>query len=336
MNESEFREKFRSEMPLYEAWGKFVIAELEKKILNHYSEEIGFSLSGFFKVPIKARVKDEASLVKKAYHSNKAYKDLYADITDKVGLRIVVLLQTEIEVLCGLVEGCESWRSSKDRDFAAQRIATPDSFGYESVHYIVYNSVPLDLGSLVIPVETPCEVQIRTLLQHAESELTHSRVYKGKAVASQEVKRIVARCAALIETTDDLFLAVDDKMTKALSTHNDLLNQLRKAFLGFLPEVRNLYNEELDEYVFSKLEFLVKKLEIDLAKIDDFVGQKAFILDKLKTRSSWNILAAQPVSLLIYFLAAKAGSQLKETWNEILASDLLSPYFTDLGIVDGN
>src|SRR3546814_12228521 len=38
---------------------------------------------------------------------------------------------------------------------------------------------------------TPCEVQLRTLLQHAHSQLTHDTIYKPKTIASSHTKRFV-------------------------------------------------------------------------------------------------------------------------------------------------
>src|SRR3546814_10997244 len=62
---------------------------------------------------------------------------------------------------------------------------------------------------------TPCEVQLRTLLQHAHSQLTHDTIYKPKTIASSHTKRFVARSMALIETVDDFFVQVMIEIEKA-------------------------------------------------------------------------------------------------------------------------
>ncbi|TOO37902.1 (p)ppGpp synthetase, partial [Vibrio parahaemolyticus] len=79
------------------------------------------------------------------------------------------------------------------------------------MHYVVRARVDLQVKGLMIKAGTPCEIQVRTLLQHAYAELTHDAVYKAKTVVEPEVHRTVAKSMALIETTDDFFSDVNNK-----------------------------------------------------------------------------------------------------------------------------
>ena len=88
MNEQEFRAKWEKEKPLYEAWGKHIVRKISEKLENQ-----GIDLDIFLKIPAKYRLKDNETLVYKAFkHPGKNYTDPYNQIEDKVSVRFVVLL----------------------------------------------------------------------------------------------------------------------------------------------------------------------------------------------------------------------------------------------------
>nr|WP_249804714.1 MULTISPECIES: hypothetical protein [unclassified Bradyrhizobium] len=66
---------------------------------------------------------------------------------------------------------------------------TPYEFRYQSVHYIVRSRGDQKLDGQNITAGTPCEVQIRTLLQHAHSELTHDTIYKPSVKGTPAIAR---------------------------------------------------------------------------------------------------------------------------------------------------
>ena len=160
----------------------------------------------FLKLPVTPRLKELKSLVDKALFRDKTYTNPYQDITDKVGMRFVVLLSNDIRIVEDAILDIKDWTVSKDRDFEDELRARTLEFAYQSVHYVLRAATEMQYGDAVIPISTPCEVQIRTLLQHAHSELTHDTIYKPKKTASPEVKRTIAKSMALIEATDDFFV----------------------------------------------------------------------------------------------------------------------------------
>ena len=50
-----------------------------------------------------------------------------------------------------------------------------------------------------------CEIQIRTLLQHAFAEVSHDSTYKGPYKNDKGILRHLAKSMALMEATDDYF-----------------------------------------------------------------------------------------------------------------------------------
>ena len=95
------------------------------------------SISYFLKTVVEPRLKDDLKLVEKAFYRGKAYSDPFEDMTDKVGIRFVVLLGSDIAKVVQAVEGISDWTRSKDRDYELEQKKNPIEFGYAAVHFIV-------------------------------------------------------------------------------------------------------------------------------------------------------------------------------------------------------
>ncbi|MFD4292883.1 GTP pyrophosphokinase family protein [Rhodococcus sp. NPDC058505] len=93
-------------------------------------------------------------------------------------------------------------------------VADPKDSGYRAFHAVLLVTVPTHEGDLPVKVE----VQVKTRLQDAWSELTHEDMYKpGKALKPNEFHRDVARrMAELLDNVDtmaDLLAAELDRQT---------------------------------------------------------------------------------------------------------------------------
>ena len=115
------------------------------------------------------------------------------------------MVEEQIKIIQDIVEKSDLWEKSKDVDYEAAREKTPELFGYQSVHYIVRNKNSFERDNIVVEKNIPCEIQIRTLEQHAYAELSHDYIYKRKIIHPQ-IKRNLAKIMALNETTDGLYI----------------------------------------------------------------------------------------------------------------------------------
>jgi putative GTP pyrophosphokinase len=89
MTEEEFLERWYRERPLVEAWGKFVA---QKKLMENISPLVApVRADIFIRIPAGPRIKQDGSLATKAFYRDKNYENPLDDITDKVGVRLVVL-----------------------------------------------------------------------------------------------------------------------------------------------------------------------------------------------------------------------------------------------------
>lgn len=209
MGEAEAIAAWQDDKALYKAWGELLTSQISEAL----GQQIHEPISQFLKVPPVPRVKSDDSLrvkVQKKLGEGKAIDT----IDDRVGVRFVVLLTEQIKSVERAIESL-GYAFTKDRDYEAERDERPLEFAYQSVHLVVRPKEPIDHDGVTIPESLACEVQIRTLLQHAHSELTHDRLYKARKLPPQSLNRAVARSMALIEATDNIFAEVAEELDVA-------------------------------------------------------------------------------------------------------------------------
>lgn len=318
MDVIEFENKYCCEMGIYKSWGDFVTQTVVEQVKKSFNPDY------FFKIEPKARVKSVDSLVAKAFFRGKQYTDPYNDITDKVGTRFVVLISEHIQVLKSIIEKCEYWSYSLDRDFEKEKESKPTLFEYQSIHYVVRSREVNAYNGINIPRGTPCEIQIRTLLQHAYAELTHDTIYKPINSVPRDIHRVVAKSMALIETTDGLFSEAN-RMIEMEARENQLfISQLNSIFSTI---VDGPYEERLNLYLLDSLKEIVSIDEI--ADIKQFVQDNSSIRDIILRKFNYNILYRQPIILLLYYLINTRQRKFLEQWP--LPPYYLESLFSDLG-----
>jgi putative GTP pyrophosphokinase len=320
--ETELLERWQHERPVYDAWGSFVSGAIESAIAKEIHP---VRVELFFRIPVKHRTKDAISLVAKAFHRGKGYANPYEDIEDKVGLRIVVLFSQEIRLVENAIISCDHWTAMKARDFEDERLRKPYEFDYQSLHYIVRSKGLVRHRGIEVSPDTPCEVQVRTILQHAYSELTHDTIYKPNVQAEPDVKRAAAKSMALIEATDDYFNVVQERLAKALAPGRQVeaaLNREYKAFTELEPEPSPLNTLLIDHYKRQARE------SFD-AEIAEFLRDKSFLKDFICERAPAQLLYRQPAVLLVYW-AIKQAPRIAAI-DSPLSADELAPLYSDLG-----
>lgn len=324
MTEDELLERWAAEQPIYEAWGQHVVDQILIFLTNKIAP-VGVDV--FVRIPPKKRLKEDFSFVEKAfYRKGKAYQDPYAEITDKVGARFVVLLGRDLMAVEQAIVECPDWRVSKDRDPEREARESPIQFEYKALHYVVYCLQEIETGGQLVPVGTPCEVQVKTLLQHAYSELTHDTIYKPRVDATPEMQRAAAKSMALLEATNDYFESVLDQVEAATAPEREMtlaLSAIYRDKVGTAPRPSRVEGLLLDTFSDILTADIVDQIAVCLEDQD-------FIAKVVADRASTRLLYRQPSILLIYLLAAKHAANLKARWP--LTDDELRPIFADMGL----
>lgn len=319
MNQTEFSKKFESEKHLYNSWGYYA----QSRILNELEKQV--DLQTFIKINSEPRIKETNSLIQKAFYRGKNYKDPYNDITDKVGIRFVVLLNDDIRTVCTTLESIPDWTYSEDRNYENERLKNPELFTYQSVHYVIRSKAGLVYEGTDIPPGLPCEVQIRTLLQHAYSELTHDTVYKNKTKSRPEVHRKIARSMALIEAADELFGEVNNMLNAKDVLFESLMSNLRLAYSKITePD----YVKELNMFIFDSYQEVIDS--IDIADINRYLLNKPIIAELVRKNFDSSLLHRQPIILFLYYFITRKRNKALKLWP--LTEKEIEPLYTDLGI----
>jgi len=324
MMEDELRSKWHEDKPSYKAWGEFIVNEIKTSF-----KKKGKDLDSFFKVQPSVRLKTDNSLVEKAlYRPNKSYTDPYNDIEDKVGTRFIVLLLDDIKEICSEIETSDLWTFDACKHFDEDKENNPLLFTYQSVHYILRAKQEITLNDTIIPSSTCCEVQIRTLLQHAHAELTHDEIYKAKGSIKPQVHRTVAKSMALIETTDDFFSEVTRMLNHGPLEDHRILEQLDGLYLsytGISPKTQKSAITIWDEF-----ESLIDDQLVDNIK-EQFEKEPLSHLPKIiKDKYATNSFYQQSTVLFVYWMLKRKKQALLKQWP--LNKDLLIPLANDIGV----
>jgi putative GTP pyrophosphokinase len=328
MNEQEFLKKYDSEKPIFKAWGAFVNQTIYSALISRFGDDEKVKL--FLRIQPEPRIKSDKSIISKAFFRGKGYSDPYENITDKVGLRYVVLLLDEIKIVSEIVEQTGIWTCSKDKDFENEINQTPFTFGYQSLHYIVRNKEAIKTNSINIPPNTPCEIQIRTLLQHACSELTHDTIYKPKIRnINPVIYRSIAKSIALSEATDDIFRNV----SMTIHEENQKLDQLFEDLKSLYQSIRPVdYEEKTNFFILDALNELLSA--VDKTDVERFLSEYPTVKDIILRKSSSFFLYKQPVILLLYYLIQYQRGNFQRLW-PLTPADI-QPLYSDLGIAFNN
>lgn len=330
MNQQEFISKYESEQPMYEAWGRFIIDLVNSGLEG--SLQKGECYDEIVKIKPSYRLKTIESLVTKAFVRKKdKYKNPYDEITDKVGVRFVVLITSQLERLKKIIENHPNIEYSLDRDYEEEKKDEPRLFDYQSLHYVVVPRVEIKYRDVTIIPGTPCEVQFRTLMQHAYAELAHDTIYKNSVRANPEVLRNFAKGMALMETTDDLLCKAKNTLDRANESMKQWADTTKEIFDSHtMSDITYEYDLKNMDYVLNSMSEGLSKTTIN--DFEDFCkkNEYQFIFNKIIEKSKNFIEFRQPFILLLYFLSK---IQRIKTYSSCpLDIKILNLVYSDLGI----
>lgn len=179
--------------PLYEAF-TIKIEELIRNILNESKISVH---------SITSRTKDTEKLSKKLSQEAKAYR-AFTDVTDLSGVRIICLFSEQVDKIAEIIK--ETFQVYSEFSVDKREVIDPDRFGYLSLHYVVKLSKERSqLKEYQRYSDLFCEIQIRSILQHAWAEIEHDLGYKSDLALPRNIKRRFYRLAGLLELADNEF-----------------------------------------------------------------------------------------------------------------------------------
>lgn len=328
MNEEEYLQKFREESPRLEAWGEFIISTLNRALVGELGED---KYKDWVKIPPTLRMKSETSLIAKAFVLNEGwFPDIYNDIVDKVGVRFVMGLTDQIQRLSEIISDTPAWHAQLSREFDQWKSSDPRIFDYQSAHFVIESIEAISFGGVDIPPHTKCEIQIRTLLQHAYAELSHDTLYKSNITNDPEVHRLFAKSMALMETTDDMMLRARNTSVASQSKLDAIKSAIKEANRSFLPDIVFSDDARSNDYIIDRFMHLR-----DNYFAEDYVKFSQKYAPSLKkfiaNNRAINPIFGLEVIPYVYFLAKYKHNGLCDAWEE--SNEILQRICYDMGVV---
>lgn len=284
----------------------------EEKLFEEYGEVIKHELISDFSmhlIPAKitSRVKKVDSLLKKMLAKNRAYNE----ITDKVGVRVVVHFYCDLERADKRIQEKYGERIKKREDKRDSN--NENTFGYSAIHY--------DLMSSGQGMELIAEVQLRTTCQDAWSELSHILSYKPERALPVKLKREVNALSALMEIADNQFQKIYD-MVESLpgSSPTRILKEI-KGF--FLTNLADWYDEGMS-YRFLENVIELYDTEEDILKIlRDFISLRGEAISQKAKERTDILFFSQPEIIVILERLENKQHLLEHYWEQRFPVDQL-------------
>lgn len=323
MNELEFLQRWEQEQPMYKAWGDFVVSNICEELIKNKERD----LKTFLKQSATPRVKENTSLIDKAFHrKEKTYENPYQEIEDKVGIRFVVLLTSDIDEVCKIIKSSDKWDYKTSRHYEEERLNTPLIFTYQSVHFIVTTKDSFNYNGVIINQGIPCEIQIRSLLQHAYAELTHDAIYKAKTIIEPDVHRTVARSMALIETTDEFFCSVAKTLNESSDVYACIQKTLDQSYMALIKEKPN--NQKSTVLILDSFKEVIKPDTIK--RLHQFIEDTPELETLIREGKHKSSFFEQSITIFVYWLIKRRRSTLEKEWP--LNWKIIQEMAVDLGV----
>jgi predicted RNase H-like nuclease/ppGpp synthetase/RelA/SpoT-type nucleotidyltranferase len=177
--------------------------------------------AGINYLSVTGRAKTVASFAGKASRRRADGRPLYADplteITDAVGVRIILYLQSDVAAVADLLG--DQLVVLHDRDLG-QETADEGRFGYASRHLLVsFDEARQPPAAYSTLDGHAASVQVRTVLQHAWAEFEHDIRYKGSIPEehARDLDRRFTLAAGLLELADREFSAIRERIQESMT-----------------------------------------------------------------------------------------------------------------------
>jgi len=159
---------------------------------------------------VTSRLKERDKLEEKLNREGKHYERL-CEVTDTAGVRVITHFEDEVDRVGTLVE--REFHIDHERSIDKRRLLDPDRFGYLSLHYVCgLHPERLKLAENRRYGGLPCEIQIRSILQHAWAEIEHDLGYKANTTVPAPIRRRFSRLAGLLEMGDQEFASIRNEL----------------------------------------------------------------------------------------------------------------------------
>lgn len=209
---------------------------------------------------IESRTKSVDSFKRKLENPSRNYEDPLSEMPDICGCRIITYYHDDVQRIAEIIKA--QFDVVEEELSHQQPAIDADRFGYLSAHYVVrLGGARGALPEWSSYVELHCEIQIRTVVQHAWSAVSHALQYKSETRIPSMLQRRLYRIAGLFELADEEFVGIRDQRAALDAAGRELV----KSRDGSIPLSSSTIKAFADEWFARKLEKV---------KFDDLVIKK--------------------------------------------------------------
>lgn len=269
--DDELKEKiikdFKDNRSIYEAFSNKV-ETLIKEILKESKVSVH---------SVTSRTKEIKSFKDKIYKEKEDYKE-FTDVKDISGTRIICLFSEQVDKIAKIIE--ENFKVFPNLSVDKRKIMDPDRFGYLSIHYVVKLSEErAKLPEFNRYSDLFCEIQIRSILQHAWAEIEHDLGYKSKIEIPKKIRRRFYRLAGLLELGDDEF----DRLKLDIKEYKKKVNK------DIIEKSENVLLDKISMNTFVNRSEIIKEIDKKIADIHQSKIRKSDASDNLKITKFFHI-----------------------------------------------
>lgn len=160
---------------------------------------------------IKTRVKTAEGIVQKLkrYNEEPTIENAVKHIKDIAGIRVICSFSSDIYRLAEIIGNQSDITIISIKDY----IKEPKESGYKSYHMII--TVPIFLSEGV--VDTPVEIQIRTIAMDFWASLEHKLNYKLRGEAPDYIKKDLKQAAKMVSELDDKMMSLNTSIVELMN-----------------------------------------------------------------------------------------------------------------------
>ncbi|ORM67545.1 hypothetical protein HA51_19025 [Pantoea rwandensis] len=258
MNEHEFPLWIDETLPKFELLGKHIAFIIENLLQQNNIEYLSVSY----------RTKTKEGIIEKVGRKN--YKNPKIDLTDVSGVRVILYLDSDIVKVSNIIKSTFSIDDKNSMDNEGR--LSSDKVGYRSVHYVC------DIGEERNSLQEyeyisglKCEIQVRTMLQHAWAELTHDRNYKLGSNLPMRIQRKINLYSGMLEIADEGF----SEIVESIEEYKDSIknNDLEQLFTQGINSIS----------LFKFVQDISNQIGLELTPVKDWGGSTTTdIIEELK------------------------------------------------------
>lgn len=268
---------------------------------------------------VTSRVKDKNSLLEKI--KRKGYNDGLNSVTDIIGVRIIAYTKEDVNKISQMIKSEFKIDELNSQDKLEN--LDKDRIGYLSIHYVVtFSDSRSTLTEYKKYSNYKCEVQIRTILQHAWAEIEHDKCYKFGAKLPISLERRFYLIAGVLEMMDNEFQqlsnVVDDykleiqNETKIGNTNLKIDTISLKEYLNHKIKYKNI-----ESFIFNDVKVINELFLMDIINIGDLdkIMTETFLNKYYKTLDKYHIITNYTGLLRNVMIIYDVNKYFHKAWN---------------------